>query len=825
MLRNNFQFSLRRLSRQKIHTALHIIGLTLGMSVCLLIGLFIRYELSFDSYHDKANRTYRINSVWNEFGTKNFHFSSPFPLANEIRKTISNVEHVTQVHHPMGKPIIEINYDKKFKQENIMMIDPEFLDVFSVTVLAGNAYETLRKPYQAILTESTARKFFGKENPLGKVFKYNNKYNITVGALIRDFPGNTHLPASMILSLSTDEKYLNTSTTHFGSVSGGSTFIVLPENADLKAINAGLKSIYDRNVNSKPGIPKNVRADVELQPLLDIHFNSKYAGGGQWVQALDKTWLWFFASVGLAVLALACINFINLSTAQAMTRAKEIGVRKSVGAGRIQLIGQFLIESWLLVSIAGVFAVLITKASLPFINNLGNRRISFDIFQSPELVGWLLTGILLTGLVAGLYPAWLISKFHPALTLKSAMVSSDPKSSFLRKGLVVLQFSISIGLLIALMFIGKQMNFLKTKNLGFDKENIVIIPFPDNLVGISPFGNYPISKKDVLTNGLKGIRGIRDISFSTSAPSGSGHWGTLMSLNDRDDPARQPVTTILADENYCRMYGMQLREGRFFNLSDTSAISESLPEGQRFPKVVVNEKLVRALGFESNKKALGTRFWIGMNGWRAEITGVISDFNIASLHEEIKPTLITQFAPWYDKVNVKIAASSNIFETMIAIESSWKKAFPEEVFEFNFLDEQLDAQYKSESRLYILFKIFSGLAMLISCLGLWGLATFAAQKRVKEIGIRKVLGASVANITGMLSKDFLKLVSIAIMIACPLAYYAMYKWLQDFAYRTDISWWVFAIAGIAAIAIALLTVSFQAIKAAMSNPVKSLRTE
>src|SRR5215204_1940511 len=330
MIRNNFQFSLRRLGRQRIHTALHIIGLTLGMSVCLLIGLFIRYELSFDSYHKKAERTYRINSVWNDFGTKNFHFSSPFPLANEIRKTISNVEHVTHVHHPMGKPIIEINHNKKFKQENIMMTDPEFLDVFDVIVLTGNAYETLRKPYQAILTESTAEKFFGKEKPVGKIFKYNNKYNITVGAIIRDFPGNTHLPASMILSFSTDEKYLNTSTTHFGSVSGGSTFIVLPESADLQAINAGLKSIYDRNVNSEPGMPKNVRADVELQPLLDIHFNSKYAGGGQWVQALDKTWLWFFASVGLAVLALACINFINLSTAQAMTRAKEIGVRKSV---------------------------------------------------------------------------------------------------------------------------------------------------------------------------------------------------------------------------------------------------------------------------------------------------------------------------------------------------------------------------------------------------------------------------------------------------------------------------------------------------------------
>lgn len=810
MIRNNFHFSLRRLGRQRLHTALHIIGLTIGMSVCLLIGLFIKYELSFDSYHDNASRTYRLNSIWNDFGNKQYHYSTPFPLANEIRKTVSAVEHVTHVHHPEVS-IIEININKKFKQDHVMMTDPEFPDVFNVSVVSGNVYEALRKPYQAILTESTAKKFYGKDDPLGKTFKYNNDFTITVSAVIRDFPGNTHLPASVLLSMSSDEKFLHTSTTHFGSVSGGSTFIVLPEKTDTRSIAASLKSIYDRNLNSDPRLPKNVRADVELQPLLDVHFNSKYSGGGQWVSAFDKTWLWFFASVGLAVLTLACINFVNLSTAQAITRAKEIGVRKSVGAGRAQLIVQFLTEAWLLVTIAGILAVMITKASIPFINDLGDKKISFDIFGSMELMGWLLTGIVLTGVIAGLYPAWLISKFQPAITLKSAQGPGDPKSSFLRKGLVVMQFSISVGLLISLIFIGKQMNFLKNKNLGFDKENIVIVPFPDK------------ARKEAFSNDLRKINSIRNISFSTSAPNGSGHWGTVMSLQDGDDPARQFVTTIYADENYCKMYGMQLREGRFFNPADTSAISEAVPEGQRFPRAVVNEKLVKALGFKSGKEALGKRFWIGANGWRAEITGIIADFNIASLHEEIKPTLITQYQPWYDKANVKI--SGNIPEAMSAIESAWKKSFPEGVFEFNFLDEQLDALYKSESRLYTLFQIFSGLAMLISCLGLWGLATFAAEKRTKEIGIRKVLGASVANITGMLSRDFLKLVFISIIIACPLAYFAIYKWLQDFAYRTETSWWVFAVAGITAILIALFTISFQAIKAAMSNPVKSLRSE
>jgi ABC-type antimicrobial peptide transport system permease subunit len=421
--------------------------------------------------------------------------------------------------------------------------------------------------------------------------------------------------------------------------------------------------------------------------------------------------------------------------------------------------------------------------------------------------------MILTGLVAGLYPAWLITKFHPALTLKSGAVSPDPKSSFLRKGLVVMQFSISVGLLIALLFISQQMNYFRNKKLGFDKDNILIVPIPD------------ISKKDVFSQEAKNIPGIRDLAFSTSSPSGGGHWGTVMSIRDQNDPARQSVTAIMADEHYSKMYNLQLLEGRFLQAADTSAISESIPVGQRFPKVLVNEKLVKALGFKSNKAALGERFWIGMQDWRAEISGVIADFHISSLHEAIQPTFITQYNPWYDKVSIKLSAGTNTPITIANIEQSWKKTFPSGIFEFSFLDEKLDAMYKSEARLYTLFRVFSGLAMLISCLGLWGLATFAAQKRTKEIGIRKVLGASVANITAMLSKDFLKLVLLAILIACPIAYYGTHKWLQDFAYRIDISWWVFVVAGAGAILIALVTVSFQAIKAAMSNPVRSLKTE
>ena len=816
MIFKNIPFILRRFSRQKLTTFLHITGLTLGITVCLLIGLFIKYELSFDTYESKADRTYRINQVWVDFGKKQFHYSTPFPLADQIRKDVPGVEYVTKVHHPF-QSVIEINPVKRFKQDRVMMTDPEFLDVFDVRVVEGNAYEALRKPYQAVLTETTAKKFFGNEDPVGKIFTYNDSFRITVGAVIKDFPCNTHLPAELLLSFSDNEKYLMTGTTHYGSVSGGSTFIVLPKGTKPgTGLTTALQSIYDRFVNNQEWAGKDHRSETELQPLHDVHFNSKYAGGGQWVQAINSSWLWFFGSVGLAVLILACINFINLSTAQSLSRAKEVGVRKSIGAGRFQLVIQFLSEAFLLVLFSAIIGAIFAKLSLPYINNLTGKQIVFNLPDSTSLLIALLIGVCLTALMAGIYPAWLITRFHPATALKTGSVNSSSQPTFLRKALVVTQFSISICLLIGLLLIGKQMNYMRHKDLGFDKDNIVTVPVQ--------FSEDARQKK-LFANELANIPGIKEWSFSTSSLSGEGHWGTVMSLVGKDDPNRKRVTTIMTDDKYCSLYGLKLKAGRFFTIADTSAVSGSLPESQRYAKSVVNEKLIRELGFKSAQAALGKRFWIGLNGWYAEIVGVVADFNISSLHEAIKPTLITQFLPFCEKINIKMQAGSDVPALISKIQAGYKKAYPSGIFEFNFVDQRLDALYKDEARLYSLFKIFSVLAMFISCLGLWGLITFAAQQRIKEIGVRKVLGASVPDIVSLLTKDFILLVCIAIAIAAPLAYWGVNKWLQEFAYRISIGWTAFAIAGAAAILIALITVSFQAIKAAIANPVKSLRTE
>lgn len=817
MLFSNLAFIIRRFIRNKLTTTLHIVGLTLGIAVCLMIGLFIKYETTFDTYQPLSDRTYRVNQVWIDFGEKTFHYSTPYLLADQIRKDVPGIEKVTKVHHPQ-QAMVEINPRKRFKQDHVIFTDPEFIDVFDAKPVEGNVRETLKQPYHAVLTQSAAKKFFGNENPLNKTFLYNNEFTITVGGVIKDFPGNTHLPASMLLSLAENDGYTNANTKHYGSVSGGSTFIVLPQGVKPgKSLRTLLQGIYDRFANNEKWMGKDSHMELELQPLSDVHFNSKYAGGGEWVKAINTSWLYFFGSVGLAVLILACINFVNLSTAQSLNRAKEIGVRKAIGAGRLQLIMQFLSESLLLVFLSTLTALLITKLALPYINSLSEKGLRFDFFHSPMLILSLIGGIIITALFAGLYPAYIITKFRPSNTLKSGSVSTSVQSIFLRKGLVIVQFTISVCLLMGLLLIGKQMDFMRNKSLGFEKDNILLVP----LMG----GGQ--SKIDIFSNELSKIKGVNGWSYSTSPPSGgeNAHWGTLMSLDGKDDANRKQVTTILTDDKFPSLYNLQLLAGKFFEQADTSAVSASIPDGQQFPRTIVNEKLVKALGFASNQAALGKRFWAGINGWHPEIVGVVKDFNVGSLHEEIKPTLITQYLPYCNNASIKIAGGSDVQKTITGIEAAYAKAYSKGIFEFNFLDQSLDALYKTEARLYSLFRVFSILALLISCLGLWGLISYAAKQRVKEIGIRKVLGASVTNIVSLLTKDFVLLVSIAIAIATPLAFWGVSKWLQDFAYRINIGWTLFALAGLVAILIALVTVSIQAFRAAAANPVNSLRNE
>lgn len=811
MLFNNFRFILRRFSRQKLHTTLHIIGLTIGLTVCLIIGLYLQHELSYDNYHEKADRIYRVNQVWSFQGKKELDYATPFPLAKTIREEIPSVEYATIIH-PVRDPNIEITPQKRFRQDRVLLAEPYFLDIFDVEILQGNGHEALRTPYQALLTESTAEKFFGRENPMGKTFLYNEKFTITVAGIIRDLPDNTHLPATMLLSYVYDNDFIGTRQDSWSFTSGSSTYITLPEETSPDNINAALKTIYAQNANTDP--EELERAGATLQALHRIHFEPKWGGGGRWVKAIYPSWLWFFGGIGLVILILAAINFINLSTAQALTRAREVGVRKAIGANRKQLLGQFLGEAFFLILLSSALAIVVNQIALPYLNDLLDKELHLSRFITPGFITLFLLGLLLTGFLTGIYPAWLISRFQPASSLKTGFSAGDKTSSTLRKSLVITQFTISIALLVALMLISQQMEFFQNKNLGFDKENVVTMRIPD------------VTKRTVFATELEKIPQVKDISFALTAPSGNGgRWGTDMHKTNLGSPDVKEVNIVFADENYFQLYDLQLLAGKFYTATDTNALIRSTPGEQLHPKVIVNERLVKEMGYPSSEAALGEQFLIGINNWKVDIVGVVADFNLSSLHEAIEPTLITQYNRFQNNASIKISPSNNLPETLALIESAWKKAYPNGIYKFDFLDEHIARYYESENKLFGLFKIFAGLAMLISCLGLWGLATFSTIQRTKEIGIRKILGASVVGILSLLSKDFLKLVAIALIIAIPIAWYGMNQWLQNFAYQIEIRWSVFILAGILAISIAFLTISFQSLKAALANPIRALRNE
>lgn len=805
------KITLRQLLSQKLNSSVHVAGLTLGITVCLLIGLFIKYELSFDTYHPHAANTYRINQVWTDNGEPHYHYSTPIPMPDILRKDVSGLEHVAFAHPTWGN-IIDIEPDKRFQQLNVLITDPAFLDVFAVDIVKGKGHETLRTPFHALLNESTAKKFFGSEDPIGKTFKFKSTYEITVGGVFRDLPMNTHQSATILLSYVPDEQYLGAGPDAWSYTAGNQTYVVLPDGYDKNVLLAQLKKIADDKVNSHPDRPKFVRTDYELVPLTEIHFDTK-SGGSHWIAPFNLTWLWFFGSIALSVLALACINFVNLSTAQALTRAKEVGVRKSIGANRRNLLLQFLGEAWILAVVSGLLAIGATQFSLPYMNALLETDIKLEL-TSPALLLSLSGGMVFIGLIAGLYPAWIITRYNPAISLRSGFnTQGQSGSSWVKNSLVVLQFTASTGMLIALVLMSQQVDFIRNMNLGFNKDNMIVARTGTR------------GESAIFSNELEKIPAVEGWSFSTSAASAENHWGTLISNTDGHDPNRQPVISILGDENYSTLYGFKLLAGRFPIASDTNFISRKVPDDQKVMKAVVNEKLLDALQLGKPDEAIGKHFWFGMGNGDIEIIGVVKNFNARSVHEPIKPTIIGQERSTYNNVNIRLREGSDIPASLAAIEAAWKVAYPEGVFFYSFLNDQINNFYRTETRIYTLFKVFSGIAMLISCLGLWGLITFTAQRRVKEIGIRKVLGATPSSIMMLLSREFVFMVLIALAIATPLVYYGVSEWLSGFAFRIPVGWYSFAIAGATSMALALITVGIQSLRATFTNPASVLKSE
>lgn len=807
MIYNYLKIAWRNLIKYKFISFINLFGLTIGLTCCLLILTYILHELSYDKYHDKADRIYRITRRFNnpETGASSLHLSSVSPpFAPLLKNDFKEIEEITRV---IDFSPVPLRYDDKmFNEQNIWFADEHLFDFFKVDVIKGNPKTALTDPFTVMLTEETARKYFGNEDPINKVLRANNAFDLKVTGIFKPFPSNTHFHPNAMVSFNTlnDTAVYGAENlrTNWGNNSF-LTYLLLPANYDPKKLEAQFPAFLDRHMHEGGKYKTSQWTSLSLQKLTDIHLRSHLDYEAE--QNGDIKRVYVFSAIALFILLIACINYMNLSTARSTLRAREIGIRKVVGAERGEIISQFLTESVLVAWLAMILAFALAWLMLPWLNRLTSQDLSIAILLKTPILAPILAVPFVIGIISGLYPAVYMSSFQPVRVLKGLFRVGGINISF-RKVLVTAQFAISIILIISTGVVFRQMKYMQNTSLGFDKEHIVTLPYPGGLND-----NFNSFRTELLENS-----GIKNATRSSRIPTGRllDAMGSRMMKRDTMAPVNADIKFVSADEDFMDTYGVKVVAGRGFSRDYSTDTSGFL----------INEAAVSVLGFKTNNEVVGKDF--GYGNRNGKIIGVFNDFHFESMHQKIVPLvlLVPRSANNYGRISVKIAGA-NIPSALSHIEKTWRKFLPETPYEYNFLDENFARLYESEQRQGSLFTTFSCLAIFIACLGLFGLSAFAISQRVKEIGIRKVLGADISTIVSLLSKDFLKLVLIAALIAFPVAWLAMNKWLEDFAYRISIPWWIFLLAGFIALAIALFTISFQAIKAAIANPVKSLRTE
>ncbi len=774
-----------------------------------MILTYILTELIYDKYNKNADNIYRVERTFLNPETKALSLElgavAP-PFAPLLQIDFKEIKKITRF---LDGGTTALRYDdKRFNEENVYFADENLFDVFDVDVTRGNPSKALNDPYCIMLTEDVAKKYFGTEDPINKVLRLDNQFNFKVTGIYKPFPANAHIHPAIMMSFNTlkdtaiyGEKNLRT---NWGNNSFY-TYLLLPAGYDPKKLEAQFPAFLNRHIDDgRDGkFTPSEWTSLNLRKLTDIHLYSHKDSEVE--ENGDIKRVYIFSAIALFILLIACINYMNLSTARSALRAKEIGVRKVIGAGKPELIAQFLSESILICCIAAILAFLLTWVALPGLNKISEQSLSINILSTSKIILALVLVPFIVGILSGIYPAMFLSSFKPVKVLKGILKVGDSNFSF-RKVLVVTQFSISIVLIISTAIVFQQLKYMQNKSLGFNTDHIVILNYNTGLNN-----SYESFRTELLAN-----TNIKEVGRSTRIPSGRllDAMGSKINNGDSLAPTKADIKYVSADESFVPTYGMKMVAGRNF----------SKEYGMDTSSFVINEAAVKALGIKSNEDAIGKQFTYGNR--TGQLVGVVNDFHFESLHQRILPiVLFTSKTPdGYRRISIKISGN-NISAALSHIENTWKKFLPETPYDNTFLDERFSDLYKAEQQQGSIFSIFSCIAIFIACLGLFGLSAFTITQRIKEIGIRKVLGATVGNIVGLLSKDFMKLVIIAAVIAFPVAWYAMHKWLQDFAYRISIPWWVFIIAGIVAAFIALVTISFQAIKAAVANPVKSLRTE
>jgi putative ABC transport system permease protein len=811
MIRNYFRSAWRNITRHKFISFINIFGLTVGLTCCLLIITYLINELSYDKYNTNADRTYRVTRIfYSRNGEENLHLSSVAPpFGPLLQAAFPDIQKVTR---ELSIGTIVFRYKEKlFNEENGFFADENFFTVFTGNIIEGDKKKALYDPYSVMLTPEVAKKYFGNEDPINKtVILSNIKHGFKVSGIFEPFPPNAHMHPEILMSFNTlrdtniyGEKQLET---NFGNNSFY-TYLLMPKGYNMDIITRQLPDFVDKYM-PRDGLPASIKmhqtTKLTIQKLTDIHLQSHLADEIE--PNGDTKRVYIFSVIALFILLIACINYMNLSTARSALRAREIGIRKVIGAQRKEIIRQFLGESVLITWVALILAGALTWLLLPYINTIAHLSLSFSsLFSWNILIGVLLLPFFV-GLLSGIYPAIFMSSFRPVQVLKGLLKVGSGNVSF-RQVLVVVQFSVSIILIIATTVVFQQLRYIQNKSLGFNKDFILTTAYSGDLT--KQFNSF---RDELLKNPA-----VKNIGRSSRIPSGRllDDQNAQVIEGGKTVPTQVELKMITTDYGFMDTYGMQLAAGRNFSrqfLTDTA-------------NYVINETAVQQLGWKNPQNAIGKDMIYG--GVKGKIIGVVKDFHFESLHQAILPMIFLlppASSSFYNRMSIKVDGH-NVQSAISTIGDTWHKYLPDIPFDYAFLDQRFQKLYDAEQQESQLFTIFSCLAIFIACLGLFGLSAFTISQRVKEIGIRKVLGANVPQIVVELSRSFMVLVIIAAVIALPVAGILMHKWLQDFASRVDLSWWVFVFAGIAAFIIAFVTISFQAVKAASANPVKSLRSE
>ena len=803
MFKNYAKIAFRSLWKYKTNSFVSITGLAIGIGCFILLATYILHELRYDRFQENGDQIARVNLFYQSGDGEPVNVAiTPTAVAPVFSREFEEIKSAVRLYVFSADGAVPVQYqDKLFNEKKVLFADSTFFGIFSFPFIEGDRATALAQPNSVVIDETTAKKYFGNESAIGKSVKISDKYTLQVTGVIADIPSYSHIKFNWLASYST----LPRSKTETFDSANDYTYLLLKPHAKLATLQTKVDGYVNKNLNNPQDPTSKLR--LELEPFKDIHLYSKATNGME--ASGNYKYIYILSGVALLILVIACINFINLVTARSAVRAREVGVRKVMGAGRAQVFCQYLFECGIITIAAILIGLLISFLGFPSLSNLTGSILNLSVWPAFSVFALLFILAIVVTLLSGVYPAAVLSGFEPIKVLKGNVLSKTGGSG-LRSFLVVFQFSISLLFIIGTLIANQQLNYIQNKNLGINPAQIVVLDLSN---GISK-EKLATMKNELLNNSL-----IESVTASYDSPVNV-QGGYMIRAKDKPKGSAMNITAIPVEKDFVKTLGMKLIAGENFNDTDILQATNDSAELRKFA-FILNESAVKALGW-TPANAIGKE--VSMNGRQGTVKAVARDFHFRSLHEKINPIAIIPEYNYFGKVMVKVSGG-NAIKAVDILKETWKTNFPMRPFEYHFLNQEFDEMYKAESRVSSILGLFSTITILISCLGLFALVAFIAQQRTKEIGIRKVLGATAASIVLLLSKDFVKLMLISIIIASPIAWYFMNQWLQDFAYRIEISPLVFAIAGLAAITIALLTVSFQSIKAALMDPVKSLKSE